>query len=207
MRLLLFSLSLQVHPVPLPLPYFPVNTKTVGMKRGNGTVRYGIYPVRFQPFMRVDNRVTQVAPVRNRQQDNEDTSRSPDIGRNRTRGELPANPNRTRASAGGPSNGGNSTGGAGGNREIIPHRDPGGGGSDGRSSNHGAGRRAGAEATVAAEATRTATPPALHAAALTPTKKSKNYDARSPPRQATTMASPPSQPGFAIYFSRRNSNL
>jgi hypothetical protein len=91
-------------------------------------------------FMRVDNRVTQVPPVRNRQQDNEATSRSADIVRNRTRGELPANPNRTRASAGGPSHGGNS---AGGNCEIIPHRDPGGEGSDGESSNHGAGRRAG----------------------------------------------------------------
>jgi hypothetical protein len=91
-------------------------------------------------FMRVDNRVTQVPPVRNRQQDNEATSRSADISRNRTRGELPANPNRTRATTGGPSHGGNS---AGGNREIIPHRDPGGGGSDGGSSNHGAGRRAG----------------------------------------------------------------
>jgi hypothetical protein len=94
-------------------------------------------------FMRVDNRVTQVPPVRNRQQDNEATSRSADIGRNRTRGELPSNPKRTRASAGGPSHGGNSAGGAVSNREIIPHRDPGGGGSDGGSSNHGAGRRAG----------------------------------------------------------------
>jgi hypothetical protein len=94
-------------------------------------------------FMQVDNKVTQVPPVRNRQQDNEATSRSADIGRNRTRGELPANPNRTRASAGGPSHGGNSAGGASGNREIIPHRDPGGRGSDGGSSNHGAGRRAG----------------------------------------------------------------
>jgi hypothetical protein len=94
-------------------------------------------------FMRVDNRVTQVPPARNRQQDNEATSLSADIGRNRTRGDLPANPNRTRASAGGPSHGGNSAGGGAGNREIIPHRDPGGGGSDSWSSNHGAGRRAG----------------------------------------------------------------
>jgi hypothetical protein len=93
--------------------------------------------------MRVDNRVTQVPPVRNHQQDNEATSRGADIGHNRTRGELPANPNHTRALADGPSHGGNSAGGAGGNREIIPHRDPGGGGSDGASSNHGAGRRAG----------------------------------------------------------------
>jgi hypothetical protein len=90
-------------------------------------------------FMRVDNRVTQVPPVRNRQQDNEATSRSADIGRNRTRAELPANPNHARAIAGGPSHGDNS---AGGDREIIPHRDPSGGGSDGGSSNHGAGRRA-----------------------------------------------------------------
>jgi hypothetical protein len=95
-------------------------------------------------FMRVDNRVTQVPPVRNRQPNNEATSHSPaDNGRNRTRGELPANPNRTRASVGGPSHGGNSAGSAVGNRDIVPHRDPGGGGSDGGSSSHGAGRRAG----------------------------------------------------------------
>jgi hypothetical protein len=90
-------------------------------------------------FMRVDNKVTQV-PVRNCQQDNEATSRSAGTGRNHTRAELPANPNRTRATAGGPSQGGNS---AGDDREIIPHRGPGGGGSNGGSSNHGAGRRAG----------------------------------------------------------------
>jgi hypothetical protein len=95
-------------------------------------------------FMRVDNRVAQVPPVRNREPDNEATSRSPaDNGRNRTQGELPANPNRTRASAGGPSQGGNSAGGAGGDHDIVPHRDPGGGGSGGESSSHGAGRRAG----------------------------------------------------------------
>jgi hypothetical protein len=89
-------------------------------------------------FMRVNTRVAQPPPVRNC--DNKDTSRSADIGRNRTRAELPANPNRTRATASGPTQGGNS---AGGDREIVPHRDPGGGGSDGGSSNHGANRRAG----------------------------------------------------------------
>jgi hypothetical protein len=95
-------------------------------------------------FMRVDNRVAQVPPVKTRQPDNEATSRSSaDNGRNRTRGELPANPNCTRASAGGPSQGGNSAGGAGGNYNVVPHRDPGGGGSDGGSSSHGAERRAG----------------------------------------------------------------
>jgi hypothetical protein len=93
-------------------------------------------------FMRVDNRVNQPPPARNR--DNEATSHSADLGRNRTRAELPAQPNRTRANTGGPSQGGNSS------REIIPHRgpggggrDPGGGGSDGGSSNHGANRWAG----------------------------------------------------------------
>jgi hypothetical protein len=91
-------------------------------------------------FMRVDNRVTQPPPARNR--GNEATSRSADLGHNRTRAELPAQPNRTRANAGGPSQAGNSGAAAGGDREIIPHRDPGGGGSDGGSSNHGANRRA-----------------------------------------------------------------
>jgi hypothetical protein len=92
-------------------------------------------------FMRVDNRVNQPPPARNR--DNEATSCSVDLGRNRTRAELPAQPNRTRANAGGPSQGGNN------NREVVPHRapdgggrDPDGGGSDGGSSSHGANRRA-----------------------------------------------------------------
>jgi hypothetical protein len=88
--------------------------------------------------MRVDNRVTQPPPARNR--DNEDTSFSADLGRNRTRSQLSAQPNRTRANASGPSQAGNSAAAAGGDHEIIPHRDPGGGGG---SSNHGANRRAG----------------------------------------------------------------
>jgi hypothetical protein len=95
-------------------------------------------------FMRVDNRVAQVPPVRTRQPNNKATSRSlADNGHNRTRGELLANPSRTRASAGGPSQGGNSAGDAGGNRDVVPHRDPGGGGNGGGSSSHRAGRRAG----------------------------------------------------------------
>jgi hypothetical protein len=93
-------------------------------------------------FMRVDNRVNQPPPARNH--DNEATSRSADVGRNRTQAELQAQPNRTRANAGGPSQGGNN------NREVVPHRapdgggcDPDGGGSNDGSSNHGANRRAG----------------------------------------------------------------
>jgi hypothetical protein len=82
-------------------------------------------------FMRVDNRVNQPPPARHR--DNEATSRSANLG-----------PNRTRSNAGGPPQGGNS------NRDVVPHRapaggggcDPDGGGSDG-SSNHGANRGAG----------------------------------------------------------------
>jgi hypothetical protein len=86
-------------------------------------------------FMRVDNRVNQPPPARNC--DNEATSRSADLGHNRTRAELPAQPNRTRTNASGPSQGGNS------NCEVVPHRAPDGGGSDDGSSNHGANRRAG----------------------------------------------------------------
>jgi hypothetical protein len=68
-------------------------------------------------------------------------------------------------------------------------------------------REPGAEATAAAEDTRTATPPELHAAVSTPARRSKNFSVKSPPRQATTMASPPSLHSFATYFSRRNSSL
>jgi hypothetical protein len=95
-------------------------------------------------FMRVDNRVTQVPPLRTREADHEATSSSPADNRcNRTRGELPQNTNRTRASAGGPSQGSNSTDDAGGSRVVVAHGDAGGGGSGGGSSSHGAGRRAG----------------------------------------------------------------
>jgi hypothetical protein len=95
-------------------------------------------------FMRVDNRVTQVPPLITRELDNhEATSRSPANGHNRTRGELPQNPNRTRALAGGPSQGGNSAGGAGGTRGTADHGDASGGGSSGGSSSHGTGRRVG----------------------------------------------------------------
>jgi hypothetical protein len=130
-------------------------------------------------FMRVENRVTQLPPVRNRQQDNEATSRSADIGRNRTRAELPANPNRTRATASGPSHGGNS---AGGDREIIPHRDPGGGGSDGGSSNHGAGRRAGGGGECGGRGHANGHISGAYVAASMPARKPKNYVARSSPR-------------------------
>jgi hypothetical protein len=64
-------------------------------------------------FMRVDNRVSQPPPARNR--DNEATSRSTNPGPNRTRAELPAQPNRTLSNAGGPPQGGNR------NREVVPH--------------------------------------------------------------------------------------
>jgi hypothetical protein len=51
-------------------------------------------------FMRVDNRVNQPPPTWHR--DNEATSRSANNGPNRTRAELPAQPNRTRSNASGP---------------------------------------------------------------------------------------------------------
>jgi hypothetical protein len=94
-------------------------------------------------FMRVDNRVNQPPPARPR--DNEATSRSANNGPNRTRADLPAEPNRRRSNTGGPSQRDHS------NREVVPHcapaggggNDPDGSGSDGGSSNHGANRRAG----------------------------------------------------------------
>jgi hypothetical protein len=64
-----------------------------------------------------------------------------------------------------------------------------------------------AEAIAEAEAMQTATPLMSHAAAMMPAAELKKYDARSPPRQVTTMASPPSLLDFAICFSQRNSNL
>jgi hypothetical protein len=64
-----------------------------------------------------------------------------------------------------------------------------------------------AEVIAEAEATQTATSPAPRAAATMPTTELKKYDTTSPPRQATTTASPPSPLDFAIYSSQRNSNL
>jgi hypothetical protein len=64
-----------------------------------------------------------------------------------------------------------------------------------------------AEAIAEAEATQTAMSLASHVAAMTPVAELKKYNARSPPRQATMMASPPSLLDFAICFSQRNSSL
>jgi hypothetical protein len=64
-----------------------------------------------------------------------------------------------------------------------------------------------AEAIAEAEATQTATSLVPHAAATTPVAELKKYDARSPPRQATMTASPPSLLGITICFSQRNSSL
>jgi hypothetical protein len=141
-----------------------------------------------------------VPPVRNRQQDNEATSRSAaDNGRNHTRGELPANPNRTRASAGGSSHGGNSAGGAGGNRDVVPHRDPSGGGSDGGSSSHGSGRRAGGGGDRGGRG---------HANNHASGASRGGFDAHQKieelQRKKSSMAG--DNDGFAIYFSQRNSN-
>jgi hypothetical protein len=63
------------------------------------------------------------------------------------------------------------------------------------------------EVIAEAEATQTATSLAPCAAATMPAAELKKYDATSPPRQATTTASPPSPLDFAIYSSQRNSNL
>jgi hypothetical protein len=122
-----------------------------------------------------------VPPLRTREADHEATSRSPaDNGRNRTRGELPQNPNRTRASAGEPSQGGHSalavvvlwwlmaTSAAEATAAEAPHT-----GLEGEPV---------AEAIAKAEATQTATPPVSHAAATMPVAESRKFDARNPPR-------------------------
>jgi hypothetical protein len=64
-----------------------------------------------------------------------------------------------------------------------------------------------AEAIVEAEATQTATSPVPHAADMMPVAELKKYDARSPPRQATTMDLSSSLLDFATCFSQRNSGL
>jgi hypothetical protein len=58
-----------------------------------------------------------------------------------------------------------------------------------------------AEATAEAEATQTATSQVSHAAATMPATELKKFDARNPPRQARTTASPPSPLDFAICCS------
>jgi hypothetical protein len=158
-------------------------------------------------FMRVDNRVTQVPPLRTRETDHEATSRSPaDNRRNRTRGELPQNPNHTRASVGLLRAAtalvapvvvaarwlmvmlAAETAAAG-----APHT-----GLEGEPVE---------EAIAEAEATQTATSLVSHAAATIPTAELKKFDARSPPWQARTTASSPSLLDFATYFSQKNSSL
>jgi hypothetical protein len=64
-----------------------------------------------------------------------------------------------------------------------------------------------AEVIAKAEATQTATSLVFHAAATMPAAELKKFNARSPPRQARTTASPPSLLDFATYFSRKSSNL
>jgi hypothetical protein len=122
-------------------------------------------------FMRVDNRVSQPPPARPR--DNEATSRSANNGPNRTRADLPAEPNRRRSNAGGPPRRDNS------NREVVPTvlrpaaaattptaaavtveaptMEPTGG--------------LAAAAVAADEATRTATLPAPHMAGMMPARR------------------------------------
>jgi hypothetical protein len=58
-----------------------------------------------------------------------------------------------------------------------------------------------AEAITEAEAMQTATSPVSHAAATMPVAESRKFDARNPPRQARTTASPPCLLDFAICCS------
>jgi hypothetical protein len=58
-----------------------------------------------------------------------------------------------------------------------------------------------AEAIAEAEATQAATSPVSHVVATTPAAELRKFDARNPPGQARTTASPPFLPDFAICFS------
>jgi hypothetical protein len=58
-----------------------------------------------------------------------------------------------------------------------------------------------AEVIAEVEATQTATSLVSHAAATMPATELKKFDARNPPRQVRTTASPPSLLDFAICFS------
>jgi hypothetical protein len=58
-----------------------------------------------------------------------------------------------------------------------------------------------------AEATRTATSPATHVAAMMPATGLMKFVTKRLQKQATTTASPPTLLGFVIYSSLRNSSL
>jgi hypothetical protein len=64
-----------------------------------------------------------------------------------------------------------------------------------------------AEAIAEAEAMQTATSLVFRTTATMPAAELKKFDARNPPWQAKTTASPPSLLDFAIYFSQKSSNL
>jgi hypothetical protein len=64
-----------------------------------------------------------------------------------------------------------------------------------------------AGAIAEAEATQTATSPVSHAAAMMLVAESRKFDARNPPRQERTTASPPCLLDFATCCSQRNSSL
>jgi hypothetical protein len=156
--------------------------------------------------MRVDNRVNQPPPARHR--DNEATSRSANHGPNRTRAELPAQPNRTRSNAGGPPL---ATATARSSLTVLlpvaaaatltaaaatteaPTMEPTGGPA--------------AAAVVAGVATRTATALVPHRAATMPARRLRSCSGRSRPPQATTTASPPSHLDFATCSSPTSSSL
>jgi hypothetical protein len=129
-------------------------------------------------FMRVDNRVTKAPPVRNR--DNEATSRSADLGRNRIErsyqltpialGQRPADPLKVATAPVTQAVIARSSLTATLAAEAAAAKAPTMGLTGGPP----------AEAITAAEATRTATPPEPHMAASTPARKLRNCDGRSP---------------------------
>jgi hypothetical protein len=158
-------------------------------------------------FMRVDNRVNQPPPARPR--DNEATSRSANNGPNRTRAYLPAELNRRRSTAGGPPQRDNS------NREVAPTAlrpvaavtTPTAAAATAEAPTTKPTGGLVAAAVAAAEATRTATLPALHRAGTMPARRLRSCGGRSRPPPATATASPPSHLDFATCSSPISSSL
>jgi hypothetical protein len=150
-------------------------------------------------FMRVNTRVAQPPPVRNR--DNEATSRSADLGRNRTRAELPANPNVLAQRPVDPLKVATALQlqTAIARLSLIATTAAEAATAEAPTTGLIAGPVEGVIA--AAEATRTATPPEPHRVATMPARRLKNCGGRSPPPQATTTASPPCPRDFATSSS------
>jgi hypothetical protein len=160
-------------------------------------------------FMRVNNRVSQVPPLRTHEpKHHEATSHSPaDGGCNLSREEQPHNPNRSRASAGGPSRAATARAApAEAATVLVVVMVATGAAAVGDHHMALAGQLV-VTAITEVEATRTTTSPATHMAATMPATELKRFVVERLLKQVTATASSPSPLDFMTYFSQRNSSL